>query len=42
MGASREESMSMLEELPAWLKSAKHRGRILQTIQRMRASLPND
>lgn len=42
MGASREESMTMLEELPAWLKSAKHRRRILRTIQRMRASLLND
>jgi hypothetical protein len=31
--------MSMVERLPAWLKSAKHRPEVLRTIQRMRISL---
>lgn len=36
-------SMSMIERLPAWLKSAKHREEALHAIRRMRlsADLPN-
>jgi len=32
-------SMSMVERLPAWLKSAKHRDEALRTIRRLRSSL---
>jgi hypothetical protein len=32
-------SMSMVERLPAWLKSAKHRDEALRTIRRLRATL---
>ncbi|RFS86806.1 hypothetical protein D0T12_00510 [Actinomadura spongiicola] len=32
--------MTMVAKLPAWLKSAKHRGEILRVIGRLRASLP--
>ena len=33
-------SMSLVERLPAWLKSAKNRDPILRTIQRLRSTLP--
>lgn len=33
-------SMSMVERLPAWLKSAKNRDEILRATRRMRSSLP--
>lgn len=33
-------SMSLVERLPAWLKSAKHRDEALRTVRRLRASLP--
>ncbi|MGW4892517.1 hypothetical protein ACWEQL_09655 [Kitasatospora sp. NPDC004240] len=33
-------SMSMVERLPAWMKSAKHRDELLRTIRRLRASVP--
>lgn len=33
-------SMSLVERLPAWLTSAKHRDDALRTIRRLRASLP--
>lgn len=33
-------SMSMVERLPAWLKSAKNRAEILRAIQQLRSSLP--
>jgi hypothetical protein len=32
-------SMSLVERLPAWLKSAKHRDEALRSIRRLRASL---
>lgn len=32
--------MSMLEQLPAWMKAAKHRDDLLRTVQRLRAHLP--
>jgi hypothetical protein len=32
-------TMSLLERLPAWLKSAKHRDEILREIGRLRTSL---
>ncbi|MDQ0306497.1 hypothetical protein J2S46_001053 [Kitasatospora herbaricolor] len=33
-------SMSLVERLPAWVKSAKHRAEILRTVRRLRASVP--
>ncbi|MGW6704081.1 hypothetical protein ACWGDE_04185 [Streptomyces sp. NPDC054956] len=33
-------SMSLVERLPAWVKSAKHRSEVLRTIRRLRASVP--
>ncbi|WIY01720.1 hypothetical protein QRX60_48215 [Amycolatopsis mongoliensis] len=33
-------SMSMVERLPAWLKSAKNRDEVLRAIRRLRSSLP--
>ncbi|WP_285608653.1 TFIIB-type zinc ribbon-containing protein [Actinokineospora globicatena] len=33
-------SMSMVERLPAWLKSAKNRSEVLRAVQRLRSSLP--
>lgn len=33
-------SMSMVERLPAWLKSAKNRGAVLRGIRRLRSSQP--
>ncbi|GII25507.1 hypothetical protein Pme01_51040 [Planosporangium mesophilum] len=33
---------SLLEKLPAWIKSAKHRDEITRTIQRLRATLPSE
>ncbi|TCP55186.1 hypothetical protein EV191_102398 [Tamaricihabitans halophyticus] len=35
-------SMSLVERLPAWLKSAKHRTEALRTIRRLRTTLPAD
>lgn len=32
--------MSLVERLPAWVKSAKHREELLRTIRRLRASVP--
>jgi hypothetical protein len=32
--------MSMLEQLPAWMKVAKHRGDLLRAVQRLRVRLP--
>ncbi|MFC8583717.1 hypothetical protein ACFUGD_03985 [Streptomyces sp. NPDC057217] len=33
-------SMSLVERLPAWMKSAKHREELLRTIRRLRGSVP--
>ncbi|MFF2042772.1 hypothetical protein ACFVVX_20305 [Kitasatospora sp. NPDC058170] len=35
-------SMSLVERLPAWVKSAKHRDELLRTIRRLHASVPQD
>jgi hypothetical protein len=34
--------MSLLEKLPAWIKSAKNRDEVARTIQRLRATLPSE
>lgn len=35
-------TMSLVERLPAWLKSAKNRADVLRLIRRLRASLPTE
>ncbi|MFJ9447398.1 hypothetical protein ACIRRH_36970 [Kitasatospora sp. NPDC101235] len=35
-------SMSLVERLPAWVKSAKHREETLRAIRRLRTSVPQD
>ncbi|MFE5582281.1 hypothetical protein [Kitasatospora sp. NPDC056531] len=40
--ATRGLPTSLLEKLPAWVKSAKHRTELLRTIRRLRASIPHE